>query len=359
MDKETRKWSLLLALVLAAMMALILIAGCAQEEERGAPVYTGSFRAPDADDYVRLWDGADLEGFSDEGSTLTFDLDAATGNVDMEGTLNVAGATTMQGTMALSGDVTLAAESTGGNAGAKNEFIGLPRVTLVGMGAGTNGGTESTEYIDATPTGEWAEVDGGTNIAVTADTSIYRHTTNSVKIAFTAVITDEGVDGTITQDDLSANESVGFWIYSSVALSSGDFDVTLDDTNGTDQVYVVPAVAATTWTWVELDVSGCDANCDTVDGIHFLATGQGANALTAADVYLDGMYKWDADDEEALSVALVQDGVLSVLAAPTAGGAHSVLAEYTSYFTHYESGNDFVVWLDDQSANSNVAMVAY
>lgn len=84
-----------LSVVLLILLAVFVV-GCQQEEERGAPVYTGSFRAPDSDDYVRLWDGADLEGFSDEGSTQTFDLDAATGNVDMEGTLNVAGATTLQ-----------------------------------------------------------------------------------------------------------------------------------------------------------------------------------------------------------------------------------------------------------------------
>lgn len=350
---------ILVAVLLVAGLGL-MVAGCATDvEERGAPVYKGSFVAPDADDYVRLWDGADLEGFSDEGTTLTFDLDAATGNVDMEGTLDVAGATTLAGTMALSGDVTLAGESTGGNAGAKNEFIGLPRVQLSGLAAGTNGSTETTAYIDTSPTGEWAEVDGGTNVAITADTGIYRHTTNSVKIAYTAVVTSEGVDGTVAEDDLSSNESLGFWIYTTVALTSGDFDVTLDDTDGSDQSYDVPAVSALVWTWVELDVSGCDTNCNTTDGIHFLATGQGAAAHTAVNIYLDGMYKWDSTDEEALGVAIVQDGVLSVLSALTAGGTQTTLAEFTDYFTHYESGSDFVVWISDQSANDNVALVAY
>jgi hypothetical protein len=287
---------------------------------------------------------------------LTFDLDGATGNVDMEGTLNVAGATTLQGTMALSGDVTLEAAS--GTAGAKNEYIGLPRVKMVGLGAGTNGTVETVAYIDTTPTGEWAAV--GVSATVTADTSIYRYTTNAVKIAYTTVVTDEGVDGTIVQDDLSGVDSLGFWIYSSEDLSSGDFEVTLDDTNGTDQTYDPGAVTAETWTWVELDISGCDANCDTVDGVKFLATAQGAAALTSTlDIYLDSMYKWDVADEEALGVAIQNDGVLSVLSALTAGGTQTTLAEFTDYFVHYESGNDFIVWISDQSANDNVALVAY
>ena len=269
---------------------------------------------------------------------------------------------TTDSAVSINDDVTVEAESTGGNAGARNEYIGLPRVKWLDLGAGVNGSTETTAYIDTTPTGEWAEVDGATRVAITADTSIYRHTTNSVKIAFTDVYTSEGVDGTIAQDDLSANESLGFWIYSSVALTSGDFAVTLDDTDGTDQSYNVPAVAASTWTWVELNIAACDANCNTTDGIKFLATNQGALAHTAANIYLDGMYKWDADNEEALGVALVQDGVLSVITVPTASGTNNTLAipaEYTDYFTHYESGNDFIVWITDQSANEALAFVAY
>ena len=269
---------------------------------------------------------------------------------------------TTDSAVSINDDVTVEAEATGGNAGAKNEYIGLPRIKFVDLGAGVNGSTETTAYIDATPTGEWAEVDGGTRVAITADTSIYKATTNSVKIAFTDVYTSEGVDGTITQDDLSANESIGFWIYSDRALTSGDFAVTLDDTDGTDQSYDVPAVSAEIWTWVELNVSACDANCNTTDGIKFLATSQGAATFSTLNVYLDSMYKWDADNEEALGVALVQDGVLNVVTVPTAAATNNTLAipaEYTDYFTHYESGNDFIVWITDQSANEALAFVAY
>jgi hypothetical protein len=33
--------------------------------------------------------------------------------------------------------------------------------------------------------------------------------------------------------------------------------------------------------------------------------------------------------------------------------------EWTDFFVHYESGNDFVVWITDQSAAFPMALVAY
>jgi len=261
------------------------------------------------------------------------------------------------------GDMTLNAESTGGNAGAKNEFVGLPRVAFAALGAGTNGVTETTAYIDTTPTGEWAEIDSGTAVSITADTSTYRCTTNSVKIAYTAAFTTgDGVDGTIVQDDLSSNESIGFYIRSDTVLSSGWITMTLDDTNGTDQAYSLPAVSADVWTWVEIDVSGCDTNCDTVDGVKFTAAEAFAAATGAANVWLDCMYKWDSTDEEVLGQAIVQDGVLgimSVLTGQDQANTQTVLAEWTDYFVNYQTGADVIVWITDQSARSNTAFVAY
>ncbi len=276
-----------------------------------------------------------------------------TGDLEMDGdVLDITG-----------GDVTLNAESTGGNAGAKNQFIGLPRITAAGLLAGTNGTTESTAYIDTTPTGEWAEIDSGTAVAVTADTTTYRATTNSVKIAFTAAYTvGDGVDGTISQDDLSGNESIGFYLRSSVDTSAGDYKLTLDDTNGTDQSYDVPAVTADTWTWVEIDISACNANCDTVDGIKFTSALSESLNLGAHNVWLDAMYKWDSADEEALGQAIVQDGVLFILASPVVSSSintTSLLTEWTDYIVNYQTGNDVVVWLSDQSANANTAFIAY
>ena len=265
-------------------------------------------------------------------------------------------------------DLLLSSDSTGGNALARNQFIGLPRIKMVALPLGTNGTVETVSYIDATPTGEWIEVDAGTNIAITADTTYYRDLTNSLKIAFgTTAVENDGVDGTIIQDDLSANESIGFWIYSSAALASGDLDLTLDDTDGIDQVYPIPAIPANIWKWVEINIAACDTNCNTTNGIQVSLTAQGALVYGVAtgvgvNVYLDAMYKWDASDENALGSAIVQDGVISLMSIATAASSvntPSVLTEYTDYFVHYETGNDFIVTISDQSANSGVALVAY
>lgn len=295
---------------------------------------------------------ATADGDNDLGVAGDLEVDGAT---DLDGTLAVAGAATM------ASDVTVSADASGGNAGARSQLIGMPAIRLVTLSTMTNGATESANYLDDSPTGEWSEVDGGTNITVTADSAIYRTGTTSLQIEFSDVVTDEGVVGTAgAQDDLSGNESIGFWIYSDVAITAGDFNLVVDDSNGTDQEYDIGAVTANLWTWKEIDISGCDANCDTMDNIKVLATAQGAANLTAANVYLDGMWKWDANDEEALGVNLVQDGVLSVLVATTTTTTTmTALTEQTDFVVNYQSGNDVAVTVTNQSANSGIALVAY
>ena len=308
------------------------------------------------DVYVEGGLEVDLVIYADGAIDADSTLDVA-GGITAGSTLNVTGATT------LASDVTLSADTTGGNALAKNEFIGLPRVTLVALGEGTNGTTETTSYMDDTPTGEWTEDDAGTNLVLSADASYYRTGAASLKIAFTDVVDGDGCTGTAGgQDSLADNESIGFWIYSDVAITSGDFNLTIDDSDGTDQSYDIGAVTANAWVWREVNIAACDANCDTMDNIKIVATSQGGTNLTAANIYIDGMYKWDSADEEALGQAIVQDGVLAVLGVVTAAGeANTQLAqvEYTDYFVHYESGADFIVWITDESATSSMAMIAY
>jgi hypothetical protein len=293
-------------------------------------------------------------------ATATGDVSAvgvtASGNITGSGDVTVSGA---------DADITLGADSSGGNAGARNEIQGLPRLKMVALGTGTDGSAETVNYLDDSPTGEWSEDDAGTNLAVSADTSIYRVGSNSLQIAFTSVVTGDGATGTAgAQDDLSANESIGFWLYADSAITAGDFSLTVDDSDGTDQVYTSTiACDANVWTWIEVDISGCDGNCDTMDNIVIDATGQGAaNHTGALNIYLDAMYKWDADDEEALSTAILQDGVLGIMASTTISTSANTAAmqtAWTDYFSHYESGNDFIVWITDESATSNVALLSY
>jgi hypothetical protein len=310
-------------------------------------------------------DALDLTG--EDGLTCTdldmSDCNAVTGSSVSSSTTVSAGTSVTAAT-----DITATEDSTGGNAGARSNIIGVPLVGLAALGTMTNGSTETTSYIDDTPTGEWAEVDAGTAVALTADATYYRIGAASMKIALTAdAVAGDGADGTITGDDLTSNESIGFWIMSDVTLTAGDFTLTLDDDDASpDWSGNVPAVAtADKWTWVEVDISGCDGggnDCNVVDGVHILLSSQGETNLDAVNVYIDGMWKWDADDEETVGQNLVQDGVLGVIAVATAAGSAnttSALTEDTDFFIHYQTGNDAIVTVTDQSANSGLAMIAY
>lgn len=269
----------------------------------------------------------------------------------------------VQGTSTFRQDVTVAEEVTGGNAAAKIELIGLPAVKYVALAAGTNGTTETTAYMDDSPAGEWAPVDA--DVTESADTTYYRVGSTSYKMAIaTTADADDGAIIDITNDNLESNESIGFWIYSDLGLAAGDLTLLIDDTSA-DTDFDLPEIVPYKWQWVEIDVTSLAAGTgDVVDkvGITLSAAGAAKAAQQAFNVYLDGMFKWDSTDEETLGVALVQDGVLGILAVATAAGSantHSLLAEQTDYGVNYQTGNDVIFWITDQSANSNTAMVAY
>lgn len=264
------------------------------------------------------------------------------------------------GTVALTSqaaDLMLEAEATGGNAGAKNEFIGLPRIKLVGGGSGTNPGSQTIALVDDTPDGEWAPVDA--DVTEAADTAYYKYGSKSYKATFadTAAAADGFIDA-----GLGANaswedmESVGLLVYSTATWDAGDLTLVLTDDGGA-RTFDIPALAAANvWTWLEVNITDLDAGTgDSISDVAILLSAAGATALGEFSVYVDIAYVWDAADEEALGVAIQQDGVLSVIDA--AGGTS--LVELQDYLVHYEDGNDFLVYITDQSANEVVALVAY
>jgi len=252
-----------------------------------------------------------------------------------------------------------------GNAGAKNQFQGLPKLTIASLGTMTNGTTETVEYLDDAETG-WTAIN--TRVVASSDTDTYRAGASSLKLAFAVdAVAADGAIGTIgANDDLSANESIGFWIYSSEKLRSGDFYIEIvDGTSVTDYTVDVPAISAKRWTWVECDISACEgggADCDAVTDLNFKISTTGAANLGAVDIYLDSMWKWDAADEETLGKNIISDGVLKVLSITTANGQPNTidaLTEYTDYFTHYQTGDDAIVTISDQSAESGIALIAH
>jgi hypothetical protein len=311
--------------------------------------------------------GADILSETEFGDEVTFsgDItfeDGLTLNADDLALSGGAVTMTLDSLTVSGGDVTLSADDTGGNALAKSEFIGLPRIKMVALATGHDGSAETTAFIDATPTGEWAAT--GVSVTVAADTDYYRVGANSLAATWAITATaGDGISGTITPDDWEANESLGFWAYPTVEIVGGDLEIMLTDDTETPTATVDITLTADMWQWVEVDISDCsDSSCDAVSEIIMQLTVQGAANLDEFTLYLDGMYKWDADDEEALGAAIQQDGVLSIMSLTTvesAANTPTILAEYTDYFVHYEDGNDFVVWISNQSARSNVALIAY
>ncbi len=230
----------------------------------------------------------------------------------------------------------------------------LPKLVMQGTGALTNGSTNTVvTYIDATPVGEWTGIDG--SVVTSTDSTYYKEGSASLKVAIAAAAS--AADTILNplgggDENWSARESVGVWIYSDVALSAGDFDFRITDSVAGDADTDIPAVAVNTWTWVEVDISGvADASKDVITDIAFVMTVDKG----LMNIYLDFLAKWDVTDETALDQNILQDGMLGVSANPVASAtamAWVSQTEYTDYFINYAaSGNGNVVVITDESAN--------
>ena len=289
---------------------------------------------------------------------------------DIQGTLSVDEAATLDSTLAVTGattlsnDITLAAASGNNSAGARNQIQGLIKMHVVQFGTMTDASAETVSYMDDSPDGEWTQVSVSTPPTISGDAAIYKDTANSLKLAWLDAAADgDGAEIDITDDNLEGNESIGFWLYSNTTFSSGDFELMIDDTS-VDTAFNFPAYAAkNTWQWVEIDISSLAGGTgDIVDKIQVLISAAGATALGGLDMYIDGMWKWDADDEEAIGYNIVTDGVVDAWYVATAAGSANTpaaLTYLTNYFVHYESGSDFIVGITDNSTYSGSALVLY
>lgn len=269
-------------------------------------------------------------------------------------------------------DVTLSPDSSGGNAGAKNEYSGLPRIKLVGIGTMANGTTNTviTDIGDSeTPATDWTAIDGDT--VMSNDTTYYRQGTASLKMAVaqTATAGDGCTNALGSGDqDWTDDEAFGCWIYSDTALASGDLVLRIADATAAGGYTDVnfPAVTANSWQWAELDVTLGNNNLkDVITDLSIVlsSAGEAKAAAAAFNVYFDFFVKWDVAEEETLGAGIIQDGVLSVTVvdATDSGATSANLAEYTDYFVHYQSGNDAIVIMTDQSGADKVglALIAY
>jgi len=307
----------------------------------------------------------DAAGDNDLYITADLEVDGAgyfDGAVDMDSTLDVAGA------VALASDVTLATDATGGNALAKNEFIGLPRIKNVGIGTMANGTTNTviTDIGDSeTPATDWTAIDG--DVVMSNDGTYYRQGSASLKASITVTATaGDGCTNPLANgdQDWSDDEAVGMWIRTDTAFDADDLVLQITD-NGTDETITFPAVATTdVWSWIELNISGvANGDKDVITDLSIeLNTGSDLIGV-ASNIYFDFIVKWDVGEEETLGVEIPYDGVLSltVIDATSSAASCANITEYTDYFVHYQTGNDAIVIITDQSDADKVglALVAY
>jgi hypothetical protein len=342
-----------------------------------------AFAADSIDTMVRKITGSNTPPTSTGSNLTAFAIQDKSNNVVIngyDGTAKFQTGITASGTVAnnLSGstgaftfptaDATLPPPANGGNLGASNVFTGGINIALVPFATMTNGSTETTSWMDDTPAAEFSAVTVGTAPTDTQDATIARIGTNSLKLAWPAAsVAGDGVTASLTSDNLEANESVGFWIYSTDVLADGDLTLVLTD-NGGDRTFNVPAVATRAkWTWVEVDVSSLAAGTgDAITAYKFLLSSAGATAHAAFDTYIDGVWKWDSADELALGVdVLDQPGairsILTQVKADAGTQAHDMaaLVENTDFFVHRESGNDFLVQITNQSTKSGFGLVLH
>jgi hypothetical protein len=237
---------------------------------------------------------------------------------------------------------------------------------LAPLGDLTNGSTETTAYIDETPAGEWGAYGGTTDPVDTTATDQYKVGAASLKAVWQeAAVAGDGIKRTVTGDDLEANESIGFWIRHNWAggIAAGDLQLGLLDDAPAQRTFDIPAVAVDTWTWVEVDIDALAAGTgDVITEVQVVLSSQGATNLGAFSLWLDGMMKWDEDDEVDLGADIVDGGVKTVLTELKAtSGVHTraAIAEWTDYFINYQTGDDVLVVITDQSAECSFALVGY
>ena len=293
-----------------------------------------------------------------------------TGAATVGTTLVVTGATTLNDAVTVAEDVFASSDATGGNALAKNEFIGLPRIKNVPLSTMADG-TTNTVIVDIgdseTPATDWTAVDADT--VMSNDGIYYRQGTASLKMAIAGTATeDDGCTNTLgTGDqDWSDDEAFGFWMYSDAAMAGGILQLVVSDSVAVDVKFAVPAYATPdVWQWMEIDITTATTNVDVLEdvSITLTATGEAQAGVAAWNVYFDFFVKWDVAEEETLGVAIPYDGVLTVttIDVTSGGAAMANLAEYTDYFVHYQSGNDAIVIITDQNDTDvlGLALVAY
>ena len=108
---------------------------------------------------------------------------------------------------------------------------------------------------------------------VTADTSVFKVGTHSMKAVVAAELSAGDIVATdaFTAKNLSGMTHLAFWVYASVALDAGDYQILLDDTAqcaSPVESLDIPAVAANTWTFCKVALAAA-ASCTAIVSVGF------------------------------------------------------------------------------------------
>lgn len=147
-------------------------------------------------------------------------------------------------------------------------------------------------------------------VTAVAQTTYKMRGSKAVKVAIGAAFTT-GVAAyeNFTAIDASERTAIHFWIYSSVALTAGDYKIRLSEANagGTGASYTdfsIPAVAATTWT--AICVTGSFSALNAILSVALVViTDKGA-----VDIYLDDIVavnSFSGDEDNKFSSATMND----------------------------------------------------
>ena len=279
---------------------------------------------------------------------------------DLDISLTEAGSNVVRMQMDGDGDIVFPPEKAdGGNATLNYKINGIPKIAGFSAGVGNDGSeTTNVDFGDSeTPNTDWTQT---ANITTADDTTTWRVGSASLEMVVGATPSaGNGADNALgTGDqDWSADESFGLWVYCTIAFSSGDWVLGITDNASEDVTTTFPAYStANTWQWMELEIGSItDADKNIITDIAIDLSSAGATTFAAgATCNFDGMWKWDAAEEMALGQDIYEGGILSMFSVITAGASITPILEVedTDFFVHYETGNDFIVPITDLNADS-------
>jgi hypothetical protein len=232
-------------------------------------------------------------------------------------------------------------------------YAGQPRITQNVVGTMGNG-TIETIVVDPT-VGSCAPIGGGAEIA---DTAKAKTGTWSYRLTFdSSVGAAEGFDCNASGHAATGSHTIHMWVRSSVAYASGDLEVVLDDGGSAEATSILPAYTVPgVWEYIYVDVSGdCAASCDDLDGFFIQTTAQAPTTFNDAEFWFDKAVIGIDDNTWGLDPETVQDGIISVIPFPDAGGAPETCLEWTCwYFLSYQVPEDAssIGAITDQTANT-------